>query len=125
MQLFIVRELASRLSASNKEGEVITSILNPGFVNTTIMKHNKEVLFNAFMFFWRKIAGRSPEVGSRTLVHAAGGGEETHGMYLDNCEVGRIAEWIVSERGVRIQAKLWKELSEKLEEISPGVMACV
>lgn len=125
MQLFLLRELAARLSASSTPGQVITSILNPGFVNTTIMKHNKEVLFNAFMFVWRKIAGRTPEAGSRTLVHAAGAGVETHGMYLDNCEVGRIAEWIADERRVKIQEKLWREVGEKLESISPGVMSLI
>lgn len=125
MQLLLVRELADRLSTSKYEGQIITNIVNPGFVNTTIMKHNKELLFNGFMFFWRKIAGRSPEEGSRTLVHGAQGGVETHGMYLDNSEVGKIAEWIVGERGVAVQSKLWREVSQKLEEISPGVMQLV
>lgn len=31
--------------------------------------------------------GRSVEEGSRTLVHAAEGAPETHGQYLDNCQI--------------------------------------
>lgn len=32
---------------------------------------------------------RNCEVGSRTLVHAAEGGDETHGAYLSDCKVGQ------------------------------------
>lgn len=30
---------------------------------------------------------RSTEHGSRSLVNAVEGGEETHGQYLENCEI--------------------------------------
>ena len=35
------------------------------------------------------IFARSTEVGSRTVVNGADGGEETHGEYLDDCKVGK------------------------------------
>ena len=35
------------------------------------------------------VFARSTEVGSRTVVHGAEGGEETHGKYLDDCKVGK------------------------------------
>jgi hypothetical protein len=31
--------------------------------------------------------GRTAEEGSRTLLHGALGGQETHGKYLSECEV--------------------------------------
>jgi retinol dehydrogenase 12 len=34
------------------------------------------------------LIGRNVEEGSRTLIHAAEGAPETHGQYLDNCQVG-------------------------------------
>ena len=35
------------------------------------------------------IFARSTEVGARTVVNGAEGGEETHGKYLDDCKVGQ------------------------------------
>ena len=35
------------------------------------------------------VISRNSEVGSRTLVHAAEGGDETHGKYLNDCKVGQ------------------------------------
>ena len=35
------------------------------------------------------LVARPTEVGARTLVNAAEGGEETHGQYMDDCGVGK------------------------------------
>ena len=46
----------------------------------------------AFAFWgtaFKYAAARNSEVGSRTLVHAAEGGKETHGQYLSDCKVGQ------------------------------------
>ena len=87
MQLLIVREFANELTKSDKPGRIITSVVNPGFVATQIMRHEGP-LFQVFLKLLQKALARTPEEGGRTLVHGAGGREETHGEYLDDCKVG-------------------------------------
>jgi retinol dehydrogenase-12 len=113
------------MSASTKDGNVVASILNPGFVATSIMRHNKSRVFNAFMPIFSKLAARTAEEGGRTLVWAAYGGPETHGKYLDDCKVGKVASYIVSEKSAKVQKQLWEELSIQLEKIEPGVMSLI
>jgi hypothetical protein len=67
------------------------------------------------------LLGRSTEVGSRTLVHAASQGEETHGKYLEDCKIGETVPWIRSEEGEQVQSRVWDELLQKLEKIKPGI----
>lgn len=88
MQLLIVREFANELAKSTKPGKIITSVVNPGFVATQLMRQ-KGPLFQVYQKVLQKVLARTPEEGSRTLVHGAEGGEETHGQYLDDCGVGR------------------------------------
>lgn len=118
----MVRELASRLTASTKGGSVVTSIINPGFVNTEIMRHASRG-FSFFLSGLKKLMSRTSEEGGRTLVWPAYGGSETHGMYLDDCVVGKTSPWIVSDDGTETGRRLWVELTEMLEKIAPGVMS--
>jgi retinol dehydrogenase-12 len=86
MQLLLVRELANQVTASNKDGRVIVSVLNPGWVRTDLDRlMTRSLLFS----FGRKYIARDAEVGSRTLVDAANGAPETHGQYLSDCRVSR------------------------------------
>jgi retinol dehydrogenase 12 len=60
------------------------SVINPGWVKTNIGNGEPE---NVAVRLGRRFIARDTEVGSRTLVHAAQGGEETHGQYLSDCAV--------------------------------------
>ena len=88
IQLFCSRELANQLDESGKNGRIITSTINPGFVNTAIMRDAKWP-YTWWLAFLKMTLSRTSEVGGRTLVHAAEGGDETHGQYLDDCKVGK------------------------------------
>jgi retinol dehydrogenase-12 len=124
IELLLLRELATEMTRSKKEGNVVVSIINPGFVDTAIMRHAGRG-FHVMLAGLKRLAARTAEEGGRTLVFAAYGGAETHGRYLDDCTVGKVSPYIVSEDGAQTQKKLWKELSDKLERIEPGVMAHV
>jgi retinol dehydrogenase-12 len=121
IELLVMRELATQMSNSKQEGDVVTSIINPGFVDTSIMRHASKG-FAFFVSGLKKLMSRTAEEGGRTLVFAAYGGKETHGKYLDDCTVGKVSTYIVSEDAAETQKKLWKELSVKLEKIEPGIM---
>jgi hypothetical protein len=67
------------------------------------------------------IFARTTEQGSRTLVHAASQGAETHGQYLSNCRVAPVAPLVTSSAGYMAQERVWAELSRKLEGIRSGI----
>ncbi len=66
--------------------------------------------------------GRTAEDGSRTLLHGAVAGEESHGRLLHSCEIneGDLAEWVTNEDGQEAQKRVWDEVASELEEIEPG-----
>lgn len=88
MELLLVRQLAHRVTESSQPGRVTVSILNPGAVRTDIMRE-AGFFFRLYLRFLWLVMMRTAEEGGRTLVHAAGGGRETHGQYLDDCKIGR------------------------------------
>jgi hypothetical protein len=78
----------------------------------------------AWIFWFNKLLfARSTEYGSRTLVHAASQGPESNGQYFSDCAVakrgGLAAE---GEEAAILQERVWKEVSEQLEKIKPGVL---
>ncbi|GAB1318415.1 hypothetical protein MFIFM68171_08625 [Madurella fahalii] len=120
IQLLTTREFANELTRSSKPGKVITSVINPGFVATHLMRHSGP-LFQVYMKMLRKALSRTAEEGGRTLVHGAEGAEETHGQYLNDCKVGSPSAFVVSPDGQKTQQQLWRELTAKLEKIHPGI----
>ena len=88
MEMYAVQELADGMSASPKPGKVIVNHVNPGWVVTEVMREWTGLKLIIFKIF-RAMLARSTEVGSRTLINAAEGGEETHGQYMDDCRIGK------------------------------------
>lgn len=124
IQLLCVRELASEVSKSSKEGRIIVSTINPGYVDTAIMRE-ASFPYSMFLFVMKHLLSRTAEQGGRTLVNGAEGGDETHGQYLDDCHVGEVSSFVKSEDGMKTQKRLWAELSTKLQTIQPGVMGSI
>ncbi|KAM5508920.1 short-chain dehydrogenase reductase [Fusarium oxysporum f. sp. phaseoli] len=122
MELLAVRELATKMTESKKDGQVIVSVVNPGWVKTNMGSGEKSGLFAAF---GRRFIARETEVGSRTLVHAAEGDPEIHGQYLSDCKTGEVSSFVSSDAGAEAQKKVWRELSNILEGIKPGVMSSI
>lgn len=83
LQIYAVRELARLVPVS--ESGVVISTLNPGMCSTEIQRHSR-LAGKLAMGLVGLFVGRTAEEGSRTLVHAAVAGPETHGKYLSDCE---------------------------------------
>ncbi|KAJ7102844.1 hypothetical protein C8R44DRAFT_945643 [Mycena epipterygia] len=66
---------------------------------------------------------RAPEMGSRTIVHAAvnPNGKQQNGRYLANCRVEQESDFSLSEEGLEVQNRLWEETINLLCEIDPRV----
>lgn len=69
----------------------------------------------------KALLARTTEAGSRTIVHAASSGPETHGKYLSDCKLATPAGLCVSPERPQLQERVWKELLAELERIEPGV----
>lgn len=115
LKLFCVRELASRAGPSSP---VIINCLNPGFCHSQLGREA-----GWYSYIMGLLLARSTQVGSRTIVAAAAAGPETHGKYMSDGFLEEPSEFVRSEEGIRLQKKLWAELTARLEAIVPGVTA--
>ncbi|KAI1312054.1 putative short-chain dehydrogenase/reductase family protein [Xylaria venustula] len=120
LELMAFRELSETIKQSSKPGKIVTSMVNPGSVLTGLDREGHGLRGLIWSVYVRAI-GRTAEEGSRTLVHAAQGGRDTHGQYLDDCKVGRTSDFVNSEAGRDAQKKFWGELIALLEDIEGGV----
>lgn len=81
LEVLYARELAAHTSRSGKS-EVVINLINPGLCHSELARDAGWGLY-----IMKLLLARTTEHGSRTLVHAAQGGAETHGQYLSNCRV--------------------------------------
>lgn len=114
LEVLAVREIAPRLRGSG----VVLNVLNPGLCHSELGREG-----SLFLTVLKALLARTTEVGSRTLVASAEAGMESHGKYMTD---GKVADDALSgfsrgPNGEKAGRQVWKELSEMLEEISPGV----
>ena len=86
--MYGVQEFAELQNSSQEEGRVVINHVNPGWVITEVMREwtgLKQTMYR----ITRMMFARTTEVGARTIVNGAEGGEETHGQYMDDCRVGK------------------------------------
>jgi len=77
----------------------------------------------AWIFWFNKLLfARTTEYGSRTLVHAVSQGRETHGKHLSSCVVAERGGVVTAADGKEVQERVWREITEKLERIKPGIL---
>jgi len=120
LEVLIVRALVAEYfpspSPNAGQGQIIMNYMNPGFCHSELMREAPKVLYPS-----KLLLARTTEVGSRTLVHAAAAGWESHGKYLSNARVEDPAPFVTSEEGRIATERVWGELKEKLERIEPGL----
>lgn len=95
--------------------------MDPGWCYSEVMREWSGLKLAMFKIF-RAIFARSTEVGSRTILANAEAGEESHGQYYDNCSLGRLSGFVLSDEGAATQKKVWVQLAEILEKIEPGIL---
>lgn len=83
LEVFFVRELASR-TVVNSKPDVIINYLNPGLCHSELAKDG-----GWGIYLMKLLLARSTEYGSRTLVQAAEAGKESHGQYMSDCRVSQ------------------------------------
>lgn len=115
LNVFGTRAMADRKSASMIP--VTINCVNPGLCHSELSR-DAGIGLAILKFF----LARSTEVGSRTLVHAASAGPETHGQYLSFAsKIELPSDYVQSSEGYEVQNRFWDELIQKLEAVSPGI----
>ncbi|KAI1360902.1 putative short-chain dehydrogenase/reductase family protein [Xylaria arbuscula] len=105
LELLAFRELSDAVAqSSSKPGDVVISMANPGSVITNLDREGQGLRGRIWSAYVR-VVGRTAEEGSRTIVHAAEGGRNTHGQYLDDCQIGRVSDFVNSKEGHDAQKK--------------------
>ena len=85
LEIMALRPLASLLPVS--ETGVVINMLNPGLCNTGLARYYGSLYDRLVVRTANALIGRSPEMGSRTLLHAVTAGKESHGKYCSDCEI--------------------------------------
>ncbi|KAJ3130113.1 hypothetical protein HK098_006172 [Nowakowskiella sp. JEL0407] len=118
IEIWVVRTISESHPAPNYP--ITINTVNPGMCHSEL---NRE-FGDQWQIYWtfKNLLARSMEMGSRTYFNAASQGPETHGKYLSNCKIIEVSDFARSKTGKRMQERIWKELSDKLEKIQPGIM---
>ena len=86
LQIFATREIAAKIA--DEKPKVVLNIISPGLVKTALTRDATGVTKIA-MATAKFLIARTSEEGSRTLVHAATAGPESHGVYFVNCDLNK------------------------------------
>lgn len=118
-EIIAVRYLATLIPVSHTG--VVVNLVSPGLCITDLSRNSPPEFRQKLAMMWEKM-GRTAEDGSRTLLHAAVAGRESHGRYLDSCEIAdnKVPSWVTDEEGIKLQKRAWNVIESELESIQPG-----
>ncbi|KAH8666890.1 hypothetical protein BX600DRAFT_497613 [Xylariales sp. PMI_506] len=119
VQTFAVRQFAVAFPVD--QTRVVINLVSPGLCKTDLARDYRS--WSKFVLTTvRAVAARTPEEGSRTILHAIAAESDSHGKLLSGCKVKEhwVPQWVTNEDGQRMQKKIWAELRVMLEEIQPG-----
>ncbi|RMJ15277.1 hypothetical protein CDV36_005089 [Fusarium kuroshium] len=113
LQIYATRHLASLFPLS--ETGVVINVLNPGLCKTELNRNARGFMKYQILLL-RLFIGRTPEQGSRTLLHAAVAGTESHGKYVSDCEIKEylVLGWVSDDSGLHMQRRVWMDLLKNL-----------
>ncbi|RAH68064.1 NAD(P)-binding protein [Aspergillus aculeatinus CBS 121060] len=119
MEILALKHLATMLPVERTG--VVFNLVCPGLCTTELIR-NVPSDRKAQITDMHRLYGRTAEDGSRTLLHGAVAGRESHGCLLHSCEMGEkdIPDWVTDEEGKAMQKRMWNALAEVLESVEPG-----
>jgi len=121
--VFFARSLAAHLQPGIS---LAANSVNPGFCLSTLRREAPwpfKIIEDAIAW----IFARTTEVGSRTLVHAAlwGSKDDVNGKFLSNSRVEEECDYAFSKEGKEVEARIWAETVQVLQEADPRVKSIV
>jgi retinol dehydrogenase-12 len=115
-------ELVGALAKNEQWSNVIVNVINPGWCGTELSRAKPSNMGERACF---SVMGWTAEKGSRMYLYALAAGKESHGKYLSECQVKIESQFVRSERGRKIQCKMWKDLMNRIRSISPETAGIV
>ncbi|KAJ9618363.1 hypothetical protein, variant [Exophiala oligosperma] len=117
LEVLFIREFVSRLSHSQPSSQppVVITLVNPGLCRSSLDR-DQHFLVRMTTDVLRFIVGRATEVGSRTLVHGACAGPESHGMFMSDGKNQDVEPWIYTDQGKKVQKKVFEQTMKVLDE---------
>jgi len=123
LNVLFVRALSSRLPA--EAPTVITNTINPGFCYSEI-RRNLTGFVTILIRLMEKMLAFTTEEGSRQLVYGAlAEDKDINGGYVSGSRVLEPSDFVISEKGKKLQDRVWDELVEILSEVDPRVQLVV
>ncbi|GJE88262.1 NAD(P)-dependent dehydrogenase [Phanerochaete sordida] len=124
LNVLFVRALSAHLDAALP---IVPTGVNPGFCRTTFRK-NLPLGTRIITGIMDVMLGRTPEQGSRQLIHAAlgpDGKDGPHvkimrGAYISCNALQEPSDFVVSKEGYDVQERIWRETTDILSETSPA-----
>ncbi|KAF2663560.1 NAD(P)-binding protein [Microthyrium microscopicum] len=118
--MFAFREMSDKMTASGKKGKVIFNNVAPGLCYSGLHRNNPDIEAGPQALMMKTIA-RSTVDGSAFVLPALFVGEDGHGKYINDGKAEEPSSYVRSKCGQEAQKKVWKEIMQKLEAVSPGV----
>lgn len=98
-------------------------MVDPGFCISELLREGTWAwLFKVMMAVSNTLLARTSEMGSHNYVWAVSAGSQSHGMYIEDCALSTLAPFADLEESKLLQTKVFRELSEILSGIAPGIM---
>jgi retinol dehydrogenase 12 len=113
LEVIIVRKWAKELMGPDYP--VIVNTIAPGFCRSELLRD-----VGLIPTLVAPILARRTDVGAGALVDAASGGRETHGQFIWDY-VREPSAIVQGEAGIDLQNRVWDELKDILERLSPGI----
>ncbi|KAG5655091.1 hypothetical protein KAF25_000214, partial [Fusarium avenaceum] len=121
LEVMLVRSIAAAMNEGpHSDQPIILNNVHPGLCESELDKDVKG-LPRYLLTIAKTLVARKTEVGSRTLVHSAAAGDESHGKYMSECRVREPSTFVRSKEGVETGKRVHKELMAILESIQPGI----
>ncbi|TLD14793.1 short-chain dehydrogenase/reductase-like protein [Venturia nashicola] len=118
LEVLFVRYLTSH-QAAGPDYPVVINTVTPGFCHSELARESPGFLISIMQWiFW----ARTSETGARTFVLASQAGKESHGQFLMDAKIRQPGGWVLSEEGKVCEHRVWEEVTNVLEGISPGVL---
>ncbi|SPO05184.1 related to light induced alcohol dehydrogenase Bli-4 [Cephalotrichum gorgonifer] len=115
LEVLAVQAIGERYPADSYA--VTINCTSPGLCRSGLARELSDDSFH----IQRSPIARSTEHGSRALVHAGSQGPESHGKYLSDCVISPTRGLAAGKGSKELRDRVWRELTQKLESIQPGV----
>jgi retinol dehydrogenase-12 len=117
LDILLTQQLVAHLP---KDYPVIINTMNPGLCYSDLQREAPSILAKATYTLFN---ARTAEQGIQNYIYGVSGDRNMHGKYISECQEGPLGPGAKGAQSEAVGARLWQELTEMLEKISPGIVS--